>query len=368
MNDYSSPIWEAKAHTLAKHQILKTYLNAWMPIMSKKFNKELLFVDGFAGPGVYENGEDGSPILAIKLVLEHTHDFPVPVNFWFIEDKEERYNILCDIISQLQNQISNCSKIQNIVTKRGDCETILNTVLDDYEAQKKQFGPALVFLDQFGYSDVSMDLIKRIMEKPSCEVFSYLNWKDMDRFIADQSKWGSINKAFGGEEWKKVQEFPTDQKPNYMLKTYKTALKSRAMSKYVLDFAMCDGNDRLLYWLFFCTNNLRGLEEMKKSMCKVDSTCGFRFSDKYNSSGRHLFRNEDVDVVAQDIFSKYQGKQCTVLQIKEFVLSDTRFCLFKSSLKMLEKDGKLEAVNPPAKRRAGTFAEDSMVVKFISSS
>jgi hypothetical protein len=36
-------------------------------------------------------------------------------------------------------------------------------------------------------------------------------------------------------------------------------------AKYVWPFSMLDSNERLLYWLFFCTNSRRGLEEMKKA-------------------------------------------------------------------------------------------------------
>jgi hypothetical protein len=55
-------VWEMEPHTQAKHDILSGYLSAWLPIMSK-YNERLVYVDGFAGPGVYTNGEPGSPII-----------------------------------------------------------------------------------------------------------------------------------------------------------------------------------------------------------------------------------------------------------------------------------------------------------------
>lgn len=44
-----TPLWDADAHTLAKHGILREYLEAWLPIMSRR-NPSLLLIDGFAGP------------------------------------------------------------------------------------------------------------------------------------------------------------------------------------------------------------------------------------------------------------------------------------------------------------------------------
>ena len=57
-------IWQAEPHTFAKHRILETYLRAWAPILSRHLQKSgsrkkyLLFVDGFAGPGIYKEGQD----------------------------------------------------------------------------------------------------------------------------------------------------------------------------------------------------------------------------------------------------------------------------------------------------------------------
>lgn len=64
-------IWRVDPHTLAKHEILRRYLDAWFPIMSK-WNRRLIFFDGFAGPGIYQNGEPGSPLIALQHLIEHS--------------------------------------------------------------------------------------------------------------------------------------------------------------------------------------------------------------------------------------------------------------------------------------------------------
>lgn len=359
-------IWEGTAHTFAKHQILATYLKAWMPIMSRQSRRlgisetELLFVDGFAGPGSYAGGQNGSPILAVELVLSHTHEFHVPVRFLFIEQVEERHTALKKTINQHKKQTEKSPRIKSITVKQGDCETVLNKYLDDFEKTKRKVGPAFFFLDQFGYSDVSMRLIQRIIKQPQCEVFSYLNWHRMNQFITDKTKWNAITYAFGGNEWRKVLALETSKKAAFILKTYKTALKEKAGSKYVLHFAMCDANNKLLYWLFFCTNNLRGLEEMKKAMRRVDRTGGFRFSDKDNPSQLNLFEDCTDDILAQDLISRLGGQKLTVLQVKEFVLTETPACLYKKALKLLEEKGALKVPQAPFSRRRGTFPDKYM--------
>src|SRR6266446_7528365 len=60
-------VWELEPHTRAKHEILRRYLQAWMPILAQGGFKNILYIDGFAGPGRYAGGEDGSPIIAVSL-------------------------------------------------------------------------------------------------------------------------------------------------------------------------------------------------------------------------------------------------------------------------------------------------------------
>jgi three-Cys-motif partner protein len=60
-------IWEAPRHTLAKIEILRSYLRVWFSILGSTFaGRELWYVDGFAGPGEYTNSPDGSPIAAVR--------------------------------------------------------------------------------------------------------------------------------------------------------------------------------------------------------------------------------------------------------------------------------------------------------------
>lgn len=67
-----SVLWALDPHTTAKHRLLRAYLDRWLPIMAT-YQEKLLLVDGFAGPGRYAGGEDGSPLIMLKAFLEHAH-------------------------------------------------------------------------------------------------------------------------------------------------------------------------------------------------------------------------------------------------------------------------------------------------------
>jgi three-Cys-motif partner protein len=59
-------IWPAEPHTIAKIEILKGYLFAWFQILGpSRRGQDLLYIDGFAGPGAYSNYETSSPLAAL---------------------------------------------------------------------------------------------------------------------------------------------------------------------------------------------------------------------------------------------------------------------------------------------------------------
>src|SRR5205814_10140910 len=94
-------LWSIDEHTRAKHEILRCYLAAWLPIMTTT-NERIIYLDGFAGPGKYEGGEDGSPIIAIDTFLNHAHGQirTKEVLFLFIEQDHDRYEYLRQLLAQ----------------------------------------------------------------------------------------------------------------------------------------------------------------------------------------------------------------------------------------------------------------------------
>ena len=79
--------WKIEPHTLAKHEILKRYLSAWYPILSSSSAKEMLYIDGFCGPGRYKKGEDGSPIIALREALKYSQRLQKKrITFLFIDE------------------------------------------------------------------------------------------------------------------------------------------------------------------------------------------------------------------------------------------------------------------------------------------
>ena len=82
--------WEYREHTKVKLEILSKYLRSWIQILcGKNRNPRVLYFDCFTGRGKYEDGSDGSPLIAMKKAsyVQNKLGYPEEVVCIFIEFK-----------------------------------------------------------------------------------------------------------------------------------------------------------------------------------------------------------------------------------------------------------------------------------------
>ena len=103
----NTTLWPLKIIPLANIVVLKNYMDAWLPIM-RRWNGRVLFIDAFAGPGEYAGGQDGSPIIALKSLIDHSARQMMPRrdHFIFIERELDRKpGTWKMLVKQLENEI-----------------------------------------------------------------------------------------------------------------------------------------------------------------------------------------------------------------------------------------------------------------------
>ena len=262
-------IWSKDPHTDAKHRILEEYLKAWFPILSR-YHQRIIFIDGFAGPGVYEKGEIGSPIIALKCLMNHSLELcqrGTEFGFLFIESDAKRAESLKAVIAETFPEIPKNVKIH---IEHGNFETTMKSLLDGIDGNQKNLTPTFAFIDPFGYGGLPLYLIKRILAFERCEVFINFAYDSVNRFIeATDTREKIYTDLFGTEEWRDIRQIKDPERRNQEL----TALYTRQLqtsSKYVRSFEMINDMNKVSYYLYFATNQIKGFEEMKKAMWKVD--------------------------------------------------------------------------------------------------
>lgn len=359
-------VWTLEPHTRAKHEILRLYLQAWTPILSLGGFRTIAYVDGFAGPGVYAGGEDGSPIIALKVALEHKDRIKSNLLFLFVEKDPDRAAKLQEIVSGMSIPDNFRVKVAGGTTFE---EGFRQKLLAFYRQRAQPLPPTFAFIDPFGWTGVPFALVKEIIQYPSCEVLVNFMFEEINRFVGQPDQEANFDSLFGTGDWRDVLRLVEPRKRrDFLHDLYLRQLRVAAGARYVRSFEMRNDKDVTDYFLFFATNSAKGIEKMKAAMWKVDEGGEFRFSDATNLAQTVLFSPKpDFENLRRAILQRFGGKDATVAQIEEFVLADTPFReshYKRQVLAELEKEGTLVAVNPLPKRRAGTFGDPGMKLRF----
>jgi three-Cys-motif partner protein len=357
-------IWAIDPHTQKKHTILRRYWEAWLPIMAS-WNTRILYIDGFAGPGRYKGGEDGSPLIVLKAARDHTYKHEAEVVFLFIERDKARADHLKQTIKELQPPLPASFKY-DVVNDAFDEK--MTGVLDYLEEQRKKLAPAFVFVDPFGFSHTPFNTIVRILQNPRSEVLVTFMYEEINRFIAHPDLPKNYDALFGTSDWRKASELGDPEKRRRFI--HDLYLKQlRGVTKYVRSFEMLNQGNRTDYFLFFATNSLLGLEKMKEAMWKVAPSGDYQFSDYTDSLGvMSLFANDpDFSELQRLLRKRFKGSDVSIEDLEEFVVADTPFLkthIKRSTLKPMEESNKIAAVDSKPGRRRGTFPPGT-IIRFV---
>jgi three-Cys-motif partner protein len=296
-------------------------LKAWFPILGK-YHKRILYIDGFAGPGIYSKGEKGSPLIALDIARNHIIKMESEIVFIFIEADNERCNKLKDILNE--KDIPKNFKTSIYCDK---FDSKLTEMLAEVEEQAIKIAPAFVFIDPFGYSQTPFSMVKKIMQNERCEVLITFVYDYINRFIGEQDRQEAFDKLFGIPDWRKVHEIANpDQRKQFLHDLYLSQLKNVAKVKYVRSFEMINTFGHTEYFLFFGTNHIEGLKQMKAAMWKVDETGEYQFSDRTDPHQTVLFKREpDYSQLRNIILKKFKGKTVGIDDLEHYILAETGF-------------------------------------------
>ncbi len=346
-------LWPIQPHTVAKHRILRNYQNAWLPIITT-WNGRAVFVDGFAGPGRYVGGEDGSPIIALRIALEHSRPIRAQVLFHFIEDRLDRYEHLKNV---LEAEFPRLPPNLSYQVHHARFDETLTQVLDELDGQRRTLSPTFAFLDPFGYSDTPLGIVKRLVQNPKCEVLINFNYEELNRFLSLESQASNFDRQFGSTNWRDcVGIADSEQRRSCVHEAYKSSLENVADIRYVRSFEMINETNRTDYFLFFGTNSYAGLKKMKQSMWRADPSGNFQFSDAtWNPNQPTLFSlGPDFSFLESVLPAALIPEgEVPVERVERFVVEETPFLdthYKKNVLAPLERAGHLTVVSSPRKR------------------
>jgi three-Cys-motif partner protein len=357
-DDNNDVVWEIGEHTLGKHRVMKAYLDGWFPVISRNGGR-VLFIDGFAGPGRYAGGEEGSPVIALKALRDHSYrpQMKAEFVFLFIEKDDERAQALSREIAPIVAQLGSVAKCE-VVT--GIFDEKMTQVLGTLADQKKRLAPAFVMVDPFGVGQTPMGIIARILENPKSEVFISYMWEWINRFKGQPEFDKPLTELYGTDEWKRYTELPKVNQKSFLYTLYESQLRA-AGSKHVTYFELLKG-DRHVYTIFFATKHPKGMDLMKASIWKADKTGNYQFRGRDESELMLDIDQPNLEPLQREIQAAFSGREVSIEEVAEWAMGDATDYhngQVKSALKSLEAKGIVSNVKRPGgeTRRKNTFPD-----------
>jgi three-Cys-motif partner protein len=340
-------LWPLDPHTAAKHKILAGYLDAWFPTQAR-YSGCMVYLDGFSGPGRYSGGEPGSPLIALQSALVHSTRVKEVVLF-FIEEKYDRAD-------HLEAEVAKWKLPSRFVVNvgRGEFASRFATVLDRLDQSSLHTAPTFAIVDPLGFSGLPYALMRRLLSHQKCEVLITFRVESIHLWLTspDANFTSHIAEMFGTSE---AAALASSLEPIDALKQlYFSQLKK--LARFVRHFEMRDDEHRVVYHLFFASNNSPGHRRMKEVMWKAGPDGEFRFSDATDPAKPVPFDNPQAEDLAVQIATRFRGIQkIAVSRIETFVNDDTAYLRkhMTKALKHLEMNSllKAEPIKPDGKKR-----------------
>jgi len=375
LKDSAPEKWEYKKHTRVKHELLRKYLRPWITKLGKYYRK-IVFFDCFAGRGEYKNKKGevvalGSPIIALQvantLLVECKNKDRIPCFDEFIcigiEKNLENFQNLKNTMKREHEKFEFKDKLKYYL-ENNEFANVVNEIL---EKIGERIAPSFFFIDPFGISGVPFEVVRRIMSLPRTEIFFTLMTGIINRFMTIESFEEKLYELCPITDWREICKIPDWQKRDQAWKdSYVRCLVENAGVKYVFPFRVClDEKYQTLYYLIHATNHFDGLKIMKDIMHKQGESGMFAYLGPRETiyRGQITLFDDNISSLKKYLCDKYRGATKTFKKILEETYMFTQFVEshYRSSLKELEKEGKIRVNRVTSRTRRGLSGNDKII-------
>ncbi len=343
-----------------KASIVSQYFPKYCNIIMKAGQKEIRYVDLFAGPGMYEDGNPSTPIL----IARHCNSNPrlkEIIKFLF-NDKDYR--------NELENNFKNEFPDGTFPKKVHFADRVVgqSKEITDFLCKNTHFNadyrnknecPSLLFIDPFGYKGVETEVLSKFFKNWGNEIFIFVNTKRIHPAL--------INEKF--DELMKLW-FPTTlnqlkQDRRYTLnvperlsliinsigKEYEKAIGEKVY--YTAFRFQEEDSEATSHYILHLTKHPKGFELIKtiyNDFANVgtvfDDNNTYTFDSKsYGSKSISLFNTDDLNIesLSKIILKEYKGKSVSALSLFNHLQKTNLYshAHFASALRKLHDDGEL---------------------------
>jgi len=323
-------------HSLVKHQIVRRYLERYIQVLMSNVRIEKLtlsIVDGFAGGGEYaaeDDGQfhDGSPFIALNTVLEQQAVLnigrdkarTVEAKYYFVEKEKSNFEYLQHLLGA---RLSAGRIGRDVILLPRDFEEVVGQVIADIRARAG--GERAIFLlDQYGYAQVPMPLLRRIFsEVKGAEVLLTFNVTSLITFLSNRKQSRAMVDEIGlGKyiDWRAIDALKTSS-PEAWRSTIQRNLahglvEASGAKHYTIFYVTPMGSTSWTYWLVHLSNSFKARDVMMELHWEMANhfshylepdifTLGYRTDDDAHATGQNV-----IDLGKGYHFDALASEQC----------------------------------------------------------
>ncbi|MCE9540833.1 MAG: three-Cys-motif partner protein TcmP [Bacteroidetes bacterium] len=341
-------------HSKAKIKLLNEYLKRYLNIITNDgYTERIKIFDLFCGEGIYEDGNEGSPLVIMRVVKDlhfinasKNNRIP-PIDCHFNDLDASKVEKVKNIINEKSLHHFSYGKLDFSSNDYSDKIQQLSQELPKLRNQK-----AFIFIDPYGYKHIKASDFKILLSQDNVELLLFLPTQFMYRFDSNgtpESLKDFVEEMVDYKSWKdpnNVWEY-VDQ--------LKNAFRKYLGNKYFVDTFTIQKDPQTVFCLFFFCSHIRGFEKMLEAKWKIDVEQGKGW--KYISNQDSLFLDQKTNPLEEKLMEFIKTGDRGNGDIYEFTLR----CGFLPThavdvFDSLQKNAKLNVLDSnEEKARKGSF-------------
>jgi three-Cys-motif partner protein len=345
------------AQSKVKAEIITKYAKSRSTIITGAGATKVVHLDLWAGRGQYDDGSESTPLMVLRNAIA---DPVVRKSLMTIFNDKEHAAELRAAIDALPgiDTLAYKPEVLNMALGSGT-PAILHKV-------RPMIGqaPTLAFLDPWGYTGLTRDLIRSLLRDWACEVMFFFNFNRVNMDITNEIVKPHIEALFGPERLTSLRAVVAELEGQARERAVMAALYEMVREvggRLILPFRFAkDGSNRTSHYLIFVSKHFLGYKIMRDVMWKAssyraeDGVASFEFNSNpplFIADGR------SVEALADMLMSDLAGSMMTVKQVFEQHSIGKLYVSrnYKDALLLLEERGQLGT--DPAQRPSGTMAD-----------
>lgn len=311
---------EFLSHSQAKVELLNNYIKRYLNIISNLSRIEQIYIyDLFCGPGIYEEGGEGSPICFLKNIkdlhyINVAKNNDLPKITCFFNDKNT------EIIQNLNKNIDKYGyfdkNICDVIYLNKSYEELITSITKSALNFHLQNIKSFIFIDPFGYSEIKPNHIKELLNTRNTEILLWLPIQFMYRFEKKETPKALaefLNQLAPNWDWKEtnnVFEFLNQLKQYFQI---------YLGDEFFVDNFIIKKDKHTVFCLLFFSSHIKGFEKMLEAKWEIDT----EFGEGWHYSGNQLtlFSDYNTNPLEEAIIDFLNLGKKTNIDLYKFVLN-----------------------------------------------